>query len=357
MIRVYQEADRKTREQIKASGNQLVQHILPREEVNRRLRKNENYYQYVKRINKDNEIHNIHWRYQVIPCRHCYACSINYSAEWATRIMYQCQESEHNYFVTLTYDDEHLPILSEIHKGEWIFENDGTWITGSLQKEDSQNFIKRLRRHLERNNKLDNFKFFLCGEYGGQTGRPHIHAILMDCKLDLSQLYDCHVDKNFKPHWKSKELEKLWDKGIIDVAEVEWSSAAYVARYCAKKWIKSSDDLEYISQGKIPEYIAMSKNIGKSYYEKHKYEIYDTDSIIVKTFTNDACRLKPPKAWDRLLEKENPELYDKIKESRKLCQEYAEKSQKDQSNYTDYEIQQMSAEKTLTKASMLKREM
>lgn len=358
MIRIYQEADRETKKQIKDNGYTLEQHIIPREEVLKRLKHNENIYTGLKRINKENEKNNIKWRYQTIPCRHCYACSLNYAAEWATRIMLECKGTENNYFITLTYDDENLPILSEINKGEWKFENDGTWITGSVLKEDSQKFIKRLRRNLERNNKLDpDFKFFLAAEYGETTARPHYHAILMHCNLDIGQLYDCHIDENFKPHWKSKELEKLWGKGMVDVAECEWSAAAYVARYCSKKWNKQADDLEYITQGKLPEYVAMSKNIGKKYYDKHKADIYETDKIIMRTFKDGAGNYKPPKAFDRLLEKENPELYDQIKEKRNEAAEWATVMSKKVNHYTDKDLQLHNAETTIQKAHFLKREL
>ena len=50
----------------------------------------------------------------------------------------------------------------------------------------------------------------MCGEYGENTHRPHYHAILMNCPLDIYQFHYFHVDDRFKLHWKSKELEELW---------------------------------------------------------------------------------------------------------------------------------------------------
>lgn len=357
MIRVYQVADRETKQKIKDSGNTLVQHIIPRERVFKRLKQDENYYQGIKRLNEENEKLGIKWRYQAIPCRHCYACSMNYAAEWATRIMLECKGTENNYFITLTYDDSHLPIPEKLSKGEWEFENDGTWINGTVWKEDTQKFIKRLRRYLERKDKLDNFKFFLCAEYGETTGRPHVHAILMHCNLDITQFYKSHIDENYKPHWKSKELDKLWPYGMNDVCECEWSAAAYVARYCSKKWIKTSDDLEYILQGRLPEYIAMSKNIGREYYEKHKEDIYETDTIIMRTFKDGAGNYKPPKAFDRLYEKDNPTHYDEIKANRNEIADYADENYRKENQCTDYEAQLRNAEKVIEKSSLLKRDM
>ena len=321
----------------------------------KRLNKNENYFEGIRRLNKENAEKGIHWRYQLINCRHCFACSLNYSAEWATRIMFEAKYHEHNYFITLTYDEEHLPIKEKMQMGEWEFENDGTW-TGTLEPDHMDKFKKSLRRYLEYHKKHQGVKIFYCGEYGETTGRPHYHAILMNCPLDITQFYDTHIDKNYKAHWKSKEIDKLWKHGIHDIAECEWSCAAYVARYCAKKWNKQADPLEYYSMGKIPEFVRMSDNIGIQYFQEHKDEIYKTDSVIIKSIKGRTGTFKPPKAYDKLLEKENPELYDKIKESRKHCMERSQELSKKVSDMTDMQKLRMSAEKTITKNNLLPRQ-
>lgn len=372
MIRVYQEADRETREFYKNKGLTLEQHVIPREEVQKRLHANENYFTGIKRLNKENAEKGILWRYQLIPCRHCFACSLNYSAEWGTRIMCECKQYEHNYFVTLTYSEKYLPIEEKLSLGEWEFENDGTW-TGTLVPDHVQDFIKRLRRYLQYNKNHTDMKYYLCGEYGEENGRPHYHLILINCPLDTKQFYKFKVDENYKPHWRSKELERLWSVrkdgkritrntkpeeieqiGIVDVAEVEWNSAAYVARYCAKKWNKQADPLEYISMGKRPEFVRMSDNIGLDYYNEHKHEIYKTDAMITKTMKGVAT-VKPPKAWDKRLEKELPELFDKIKEHRKYCMERSEEVLRTRTDMTDKQMLEMSAEKTITKSKLLPR--
>lgn len=198
---------------------------------------------------KDLEEFGVVWQYQAIPCKHCWACSMNYSAEWALRIMKEAEQYEHNYFITLTYDEIHLPIATKLHYKGQTYENDGTWLNGTLNPDDITRFIKAMRKEFE---ELHHFgiKYYLCGEYGGQTHRPHYHLIVMNCPLDMSQFYDCHVDKKFfKAHWKSHQVEKWWSEprkkgeepinlGMVDIAEVEWSSAAYVARYTAKKHSK-----------------------------------------------------------------------------------------------------------------------
>ncbi len=71
--------------------------------------------------------------------------------------------------MTLTYDDEHLPINDYV-------DSDGV-IHGkpTLRKRDVQLFLKRLRKNYKYDNHI---KYFCCGEYGGKTFRPHYHLII-----------------------------------------------------------------------------------------------------------------------------------------------------------------------------------
>lgn len=362
MIRIYQKTDRKTREEYKKNGYKLDQHIIPRNKVLRLLKHDENYLTGLKRLNEENEKKGDPWRYQAIPCRHCYACSLNYSAEWATRIMAEVQKDpEHAYFITLTYDDEHLPIPEKVYYGEdekAYFENDGTWIEGTLVKEDFVKFRDRLRKHLDYRGKLFDFKFFGAGEYGETTGRPHYHAILMSCHLDTNQFYGAYKKPNQTYEtWKSKELEKLWPFGMVDVATCNWQDAAYVARYTAKKWLKSSDPWEYYMRGKIQEFITMSKNIGDDFFKENMDKIYETDSMIQQTVKSKTSIVKPGKRCDKLLEEKDPEKYDRIKEHREKIAEMQDKMLKTKSDYTDLERLRIQEEKITKKAKMLKREM
>ena len=94
--------------------------------------------------------------YMFVPCGQCIACRINHAKEWATRIYGESRMHDENIFLTLTYDDEHLPKDNSVHKDE------------------VQRFMKRLRKAVY----PDKVRYFLCGEYGGQFGRPHYHVIL-----------------------------------------------------------------------------------------------------------------------------------------------------------------------------------
>lgn len=310
-----------------------------------------------------------------VPCRHCFACQLNYSAEWATRIMLECQKYENNWFITLTYDDKHVPILDQInidweiqkkegltspteiyHEEEQLI-NDGTF-KYSLYPDDVKTFINSLRKYFEKKGHTG-IKYFYCGEYGSLE-RPHYHIIFMNLPLDPNQFYKCKVDPlHHKAHWKSHEIEHYWGKGFVDVAECEWSCVAYVARYCTKKLSKINDDKyeTYYSQGRLPEYIRMSKGIGKDYFKEHKDEIYKYDEIIMKTVKGNNGNYKPPAAFDRWMKEENPGFMMKVKLSRQRAGERTEKLSQELSNYTDKKKLEMKAESVIQKSKMLVREM
>lgn len=287
--------------------------------------------------------------YLLVPCGKCAACKLNYSAEWATRIMLEVAENDHNYFVTLTYDDDHVPV------------SESGALT--LDPKEIQLFIKRLRKHLEKTGQK--LRYFLAGEYGENTQRPHYHLILINCHLDTNLFYDTHIDPNYKEHWKSRELEQIWaetekregenflrPKGMIDVATVEWSSAAYVARYCLKKMMNKTD---YEKWGIEPEFVRMSRGLGFKYYHQHKDQIYKTDSMVMRTIKGNIGSFKPPKAFDRKLKEENPILYDKIKLQRQLIAERNFENECKKSDYTDLEKMIIDAAKIEQKSKLLPR--
>lgn len=339
-------------------GDKKNGHIISRAEAREQLEKDNNIIRKHRNLS-----HKFESQIKIVPvpCKKCWACRLNYSAEWATRIMNEAQGDDNNWFVTLTYDDLHVPIAEAMEwdsiEGETVthkrIENDGTW-SYTLNPEDPNRFIKSLRKYFERKG-YHGIKYFYCGEYGETTERPHYHFILLHCPLNPLEFYNPHVDERYKAHWKSKELDRIWKKGIIDVAELEWSCAAYVARYCTKKIVDQYGREPMLMTGRYYEFVRMSNNIGKEYYESHKADIYKNDEIIMRTVKGNIGSFKPPKAYDRLLEKENPKLFREIKKSRNKEIERRKEIEDKISQYTDLKKLEMKAENYLTKSKMLPR--
>ena len=313
-------------------------------------------------------------KYQKIACNNCWGCQLQKSAEWATRIILECEETKNstpiwdekkkkilhpsNYFITFTYDDEHLHKPEELvdETTGKVYKNDGTWQGGILVENDMKEMFNSMRKYFERKGHVG-IKYYYCGEYGENTHRSHFHAIIMNLPLDITEFYDTHIDKNFKAHWKSHEVEKWWNKGMIDIAEVEWSCAAYVARYTMKKLGKTKDTEYYYSQGKTPEFVRMSNRpgIGRRYYERNKDKIYERDEIIQRTVKGNVGSIKPPKAWDKKFKEEFPKEWEKIKKSRENAIKRSNRITREITDYTDYETLKIKAERISQKQKMLPR--
>lgn len=331
--------------------------IVSRKEVLEELSYDPNYIRFcLDKMNSETRRKMKGYLYETIPCRHCWACHLTYSAEWATRIMYECQKYEHNYFVTLTFNNNWLPILDKIeYKGDtYVNPEDGSWNEGSLWEPYMHKFIHDLRQYLQRVKKHTGLKYYYCGEYGETTHRPHFHIILMNCPLNTWEFDDWYQDERFKLHWKTNELQQYWRYGMIDIGEVEWSSAAYVARYCAKK-LHTKNDEEYCKEGKLPEFVRMSRGLGMDYYRENKSKIYKYDEIIMRTIKGNVGSYKPPKAWDRKFKEEHPDQWEKIKLSRQKAAERSREIIQSMTDYTDLKMMEMSEARINQKVKMLPR--
>lgn len=252
---------------------------------------------------------------KIIPCGQCITCRLNRSREWANRIMLECKSypENTNYFVTLTYDDEHVPINKTIDT------NTGELITGlSLDKSHLQKFNHDLRKKWLNKYNHTGIRYYECGEYGEHTERPHYHLILMN----LPHLDDLVYYKGTTlgdTLYTSETLSKLWKRGYVVVGKVTWDSASYVARYVMKKHFGKGADDYYKSKAKIPEFTTMSRRpgLGYNYYEENKNTIYDTDEIFVPR-DGEVIKAKPGKYFDRKFEEDNPEKYKEVKRKREI---------------------------------------
>ena len=279
-----------------------------------------------------------------IPCGKCLQCRLQYSREWADRCMLELKSHDPNecWFVTLTYDDDHIHDY-----GHDIF-------PGILRKEDFQDFMKRLRDHCYRDFPGKDIRYFMCGEYGSHTFRPHYHAIIYSLPLPDIKPF-CKTKKGFQL-FESEYVEKIWKNGRVLIGKVSWDTCAYTARYVLKKATGIKPD-DYINQGLTPEFTLMSRKpgIGANYFDKNYKKIYDNDEIF---FSQDSGgrKSKPPKYFDRRLENIDPDWIKVIKEKRK---EAAIASKELRLARTDLEYEdllEIEDKKIHAKAKALKRE-
>lgn len=254
-------------------------------------------------------------KFTVIPCGKCIGCRIAYSREWANRCMLENMYHNDSWFISLTYNDNNLPMRSTPWNDDWID-------VPTLQKHDFQLFMKRLRQNYERSgyptDEDYHLRYFACGEYGGETHRPHYHAIIYGLKLPDSDLTFYKHDPRGYDYWISDLIDKTWNKGYAIIGKVNWDTCAYTARYILKK-IRGPDAEEfYYNSGFDKEFVVMSRKpgIAMDYYEQNKDKIYEFDKIIFGT-DEKSFEIKPPKYYDRLFDHDDPESLQKIKEIRK----------------------------------------
>lgn len=237
-----------------------------------------------------------------VPCGKCIGCRLDYSRQWADRCTLEALDHprDQSWFVTLTYDDEHIPPLAPcgIH---------------TLVPDDLSAFMKRLRERWSRVHlQSDSIRFYGAGEYGSDTFRPHYHLLLFGLELFDLRLYKSNSDGD--PVYSSSELDSVWGNGFTCVAPFSWHTAAYTARYVVKK-LKGRDASDtYRSAGIAPEFVRMSRKpgIGFGYLSEHFDEIIERDSIQLPQ----GMRCKPPKYFMRTLQESDPLSFDRIKRQR-----------------------------------------
>lgn len=227
---------------------------------------------------------------QKIACGCCLGCRLDHAREWATRLVLEgsMYSDDHNWFLTLTYNDEHLHKVSDILPS--LDEFDDFIADASIFNEDRfheisdlddytlfpldvQAFVKRLRRRYEYKYNHKGIRIFYCGEYGEKYGRPHYHLIVFNCPIeDL-----VHIGSNFQGdrYYSSDLINSLWlDKnkqplGFIQIGEFNRATACYTARYVVKK---QKDDFEIPERSfAVRPFLRSSRNpgIGASYLEDY----------------------------------------------------------------------------------------
>ena len=198
----------------------------------------------------------------LLPCGSCLGCRKSRAREWAYRCSLELQQHREATFLTLTYDELHVP--------------------PTLSKRHLQLFWKRLRRDWP----AKSIRYFSCGEYGTKTARPHYHAIVFGIDPDRVGFF---IDA-----WRDGRDQPM---GFVDARPVNPARIAYTAGYVSKKigWRESRDLRVDPSTGEEykyqPPFILMSRRpgLGKAAALQHPNSfrlqaIYDGSPIPVPRF-------------------------------------------------------------------------
>lgn len=161
-----------------------------------------------------------------VPCGRCVNCLQNKRADWTFRLSEENKEADTAYFVTMTYNDDY---------------NDG-----SLHKEHVKDYIKRLRTSLDEyvNRvqesvsevvKYKKLRYFVTGEYGSKTFRPHYHAIFFNMPIEKQDLFIEKWSIGTKEYeWNEEKgvpVEKKEPLGFVKIGNVTTASIHYTTKY------------------------------------------------------------------------------------------------------------------------------
>lgn len=255
--------------------------------------------------------------FTIIPCGSCIGCRIDYARQWADRCMLEAKDHEDNWFLTLTYDDDHLDTVKTKYSDPASGEE---FEAMSLNKRDVQLWHKNLRKSLDEKG-YPKIRFFCCGEYGSPewTMRPHYHEIVFGLKLDDLVFYK--YNKQGQKLYTSEYLRKIWKYGYVIVGQVTWESASYVARYVTKKLKGDAAEL-YTVCNMIPPFTLMSRRpgIARKYYDEHP-ELFDYTYVPFST-EDGSKKIYPSRYFKKLLKDDDPEKYEELNERNTLSAKY-----------------------------------
>lgn len=203
-----------------------------------------------------------------VACGRCQGCRMARASAWAVRIEHEASLHKDCMFLTLTYDDNHLPD------------------DYSVSIREVQLFMKRLRKSIE----PKKIRYFAVGEYGEKNGRPHYHIIIFGHRF--SDLNPTRVTNQNHQCYESPELTKLWPFGLHEIGTVTAASGGYVARYSMKK---VGGDMAFKHYERIhpytgelvrvhPEFAVMSTHpgIGSGWFDKFERDAFPADHIVSK---------------------------------------------------------------------------
>ena len=232
---------------------------------------------------------------RTLPCGGCIGCRIDRAEGWAIRSTHEAKMQAHHTpgapgsaFLTLTYDNEHLPV------------------DNSVRKEVVQDFMKALRYRVGKANPI---RYLAAAEYGDLRGRAHFHLLIFGWSFPDRVLYK--VGHGGNRLYTSELLSTAWDNGLALVGDVSYQSARYVAGYVMKKIGGDRAEAHYTRLSPVdgnayrvePEFQLMSlkPGIGQSFFERFKSDIFPSDQCII-----DGHPRKPPRYYEKMLPE--PEL-------------------------------------------------
>ena len=269
-----------------------------------------------------------------VPCGHCIGCRKNKAREWAIRLEHEARMYRDSglgsSMITLTYEDKWMPI--GIENPDPIDEQASR---PSLRARHISGFMKALRKQIDaeciRNGeKAPPIRYYIAGEYGESTARPHYHGIIFGWSFPDREPLSVRGNSG-KTLYRSPLLARAWRVGYHSIgADMAPEAIGYVTKYITKGPSRQALYLQQTEDGHVirdqePMRALMSRRpgLGKTYFEAYWEDMYPSDEVV-----NSAGKVvgKPPRYYDKLLEEAQPEIYAEVKRNRlRIAREETEK--------------------------------
>mgnify|MGYP000405387866 CR=1 FL=1 len=237
-----------------------------------------------------------------VPCGKCPICLERRRSNWSFRMQRELKEHTSASFVTLTIDDRK------------IVEKYGSMeLSKELSKPLIQNFLKRVRKEIPYP-----IRYYIVGEYGPKTLRPHYHGIIFGLKRDDRQ-----------------QFSDIWGIGNVKHGDVNAKSIHYVCGYVIQKF-------EFLPKKQQP-FSLMSRRpgIGNGYVETHGKYHKDTQNTFV-TYPGGIKGQMPRYYKDKIFTK-TEQIYhgiQSLKAEEKLYNQNRDRIEKLGNNYHNYVLEQ-----------------
>lgn len=183
----------------------------------------------------------------VYGCGRCLPCRVNRSNTWAHRILLESKLHKDNSFLTLTYEEKSLPVITGKNTGQNL---------ATLEPRHLRDWLKRFRAAIH----PSRIRFFACGEYGEKNSRPHYHVIIFGhrgCRRKQTNVYAVQMQGECCKFCTL--VNKTWGHGFAYVGEVNESTINYVAKYVLKKM---NGPMAELYDGRYPDFARMSLRPG-----------------------------------------------------------------------------------------------
>lgn len=165
--------------------------------------------------------------------------------------------------------------------------------------------IKRLRARYHPRT----IRYYMCGEYGGETERPHYHAVIFG--KDFTDRKPLGTSESGEMFYSSEELTSLWPHGQAAVQDATPGSMGYVTRYIMTK--RLGRDAKTAYGDRRPEYNNMSRKPGLG--EKW-YNLYEADFRTEDHAIHNGVKQAVPRYYDKLLKRKDADQLELTKQAR-----------------------------------------